>query len=108
MPAKYLGEAVLANLVAGARKSVRGRRSVDLASETACSVSKDRAEAYRRAHFQVGIYIAAEMSRPVAEQMGLGEERSPASDRTCDVVVSIVYAQLPALTRRVSVDPWRA
>jgi 5,10-methylenetetrahydromethanopterin reductase len=40
-----------------------------------CSVSEDRAEAFRRARFQVGIHIAAEVSIPMAEKMGLADER---------------------------------
>jgi len=75
LPPAYLREVVLPNVAAGARRAGRDPQTVDIASETVCSVSEDRAEAYRRARFQVGIYIASEVSRPMAEQLGLGGER---------------------------------
>ena len=38
-------------------------------------MSKDRAEAYRRAGFQVGIYLAHPVMAPLAKSMGVAKER---------------------------------
>jgi probable F420-dependent oxidoreductase len=75
MPPAYLRDVVIPNVAAGARAAGRDPSAIDIASETVCSVSNDRAEAYRRARFQVGIYIAAEPSAPIAEQLGLSSQR---------------------------------
>ena len=75
MPPQYIRDVILPNVAVGARKVGRDPQDVDVASETVCSVSEDRAEAYRRARLQVGIYIAAELSAPMADHMGKTKER---------------------------------
>jgi 5,10-methylenetetrahydromethanopterin reductase len=75
LPPAYLRDVVIPNVAEGARRAGRDPAEIDIASETVCSVSPDRAEAYRRARYQVGIYIAAEVSIPMAEQMGLAADR---------------------------------
>jgi 5,10-methylenetetrahydromethanopterin reductase len=75
LPPKYLRDVYLPAIAEGARKAGRNPEDVDVASETVCSISNDRAEAYRRARFQVGIYIAHPVFAPVAASMGLTKER---------------------------------
>ncbi|WP_073881223.1 LLM class flavin-dependent oxidoreductase [Mycobacterium paraffinicum] len=75
LPARYLREVYLPNIAEGARKAHRSPADVDVASETVCSVSNDRAEAYRRARLQVGIYISHPVCAPLAEYMGLAKDR---------------------------------
>ena len=75
LPPRYLREVYLPAVAEGARKAGRNPQDVDVASETVCSVSKDRAEAYRRARFQVGIYISHPVLAPLAESMGVAKER---------------------------------
>lgn len=75
LPPKYLRDVYLPAIAEGARKAGRNPEDVDVASETVCSISNDRGEAYRRARFQVGIYIAHPVFAPVAESMGLAKER---------------------------------
>ena len=48
---------------------------MDIACETICSVSTDRAETYRRARYQIGIYIFHPVSGPVADYMRVSKER---------------------------------
>lgn len=75
LPTRYLREVYLPNVEEGARKAGRTLADVDVASETVCSVSSDRAEAYRRARLQVGIYISHPVCAPLAEYMGLAADR---------------------------------
>ena len=75
LPPKYLRDVYLPAIAEGARKAGRNPQDVDVASETVCSVSNDRAEAYRRARFQVGIYVAHPVFAPVAASLGLAKER---------------------------------
>jgi 5,10-methylenetetrahydromethanopterin reductase len=75
LPPKYLRDVYLPAVAEGARKAGRNPKDVDVACETVCSVSKDRAEAYRRAGFQVGIYLAHPVMAPLAKSMGVAKER---------------------------------
>lgn len=75
MSPRYLDEVVWPNLKAGAQRAGRDPSTLDVASETICSVSTDRAEAYRRARIQVGIYAAHPVSAPLVDQLGLRDER---------------------------------
>ena len=75
LPHRYLREVYVPSVAEGARKAGRNPQDVDIASETICSVSTDRAEAYRRARYQIGIYISHPVSAPVAEYMGVSKER---------------------------------
>ncbi len=75
LPPKYLREVFLPGVAAGARKAGRNPNDIDVASETVCSVSEDRDEAYRRARFQVGIYFSHPVCTPMAAHMGLIDKR---------------------------------
>jgi probable F420-dependent oxidoreductase len=75
MTPKYLDEVVLPNVAAGAKRAGRDPHAIDVASETICSVSTDRAEAYRRARIQVGTYAAYPVSEPLVDILGLRKER---------------------------------
>ncbi|WP_268812320.1 LLM class flavin-dependent oxidoreductase [Mycolicibacterium stellerae] len=77
LPTRYLREVYLPSVAEGAHKAGRDLADVDVdvASETVCSVSNDRAEAYRRARLQVGIYISHPVCAPLAEYMGLAKDR---------------------------------
>ena len=75
LPTRYLREVYLPSVAEGAHKAGRTLADVDVASETVCSVSNDRAEAYRRARLQVGIYISHPVCAPLAEYMGLAKDR---------------------------------
>jgi 5,10-methylenetetrahydromethanopterin reductase len=75
LPTRYLREVYLPSVEEGAHKAGRNLADVDVASETVCSVSDDRAEAYRRARLQVGIYISHPVCAPLAEYMGLAKDR---------------------------------
>lgn len=55
---RYISEVVLPNLTIGAERGGRDPSKVDIASYLICSVSKDRAEALRRARIHVGMYTA--------------------------------------------------
>lgn len=72
---KYLEEVVIPNLRAGAAGAGRDPATVDLASETICSVSPDRSEAMRRARIQVGFYAAHPFSDPIVALNGLEKEQ---------------------------------
>lgn len=75
MSPRYLDEVVWPNLKAGAQKAGRDVSTLDIASETICSISTDRAEAYRRARIQVGIYASYPVSEPLVDQLGLQKQR---------------------------------
>ena len=55
---RYITEFVLPNLAIGAARVGRDPDELDIASYLICSVSKDRAEAMRRARIHVGMYAA--------------------------------------------------
>ena len=55
---RYITEFVNPNLAIGAAKAGRDPNDLDIASYLICSVSKDRAEAMRRARIHVGMYTA--------------------------------------------------
>lgn len=75
MTPRFVTEQVRPNLEAGARRVGRDPSAIDIASETICSISDDRAEAYRRARIQVGIYMSYPVSAPLVDVMGLQAER---------------------------------
>jgi 5,10-methylenetetrahydromethanopterin reductase len=66
---------VIPNITEGARRAGRDPSTIDIASETICSISDDRDEAYRRARIQVGIYMSYPVSAPLVDIMGLQSER---------------------------------
>jgi len=75
MTPKFVEESVLPNVAIGAKKAGRDPSTIDVASETICSISTDRDEAYRRARIQVGIYMSYPVSAPLVDIMGLTAER---------------------------------
>jgi alkanesulfonate monooxygenase SsuD/methylene tetrahydromethanopterin reductase-like flavin-dependent oxidoreductase (luciferase family) len=75
MTPKFLTDQVIPNLEIGARRAGRDPSTIDIASETICSISTDRAEAYRRSRIQVGIYMSYPVSAPLVNIMGLQSER---------------------------------
>ena len=75
MSPRYLDEVVWPQLRAGAHKAGRSPADLDIASETICSVSTDRVEAYRRARIQVGVYASYPVSEPLVDQLGLQKQR---------------------------------
>lgn len=77
MSPRYLDETVWPNLRAGAERAGRDASTLDIASETICSVSTDRAEAVRRAKIQVGVYASYPVSEPLVNQLGLARSGSP-------------------------------
>jgi probable F420-dependent oxidoreductase len=72
---RYLSEVVMPNVAAGARRAGRDPATVDVASETICSVCPDRDEALRRARIQVGFYAAHPFSDPIVAVNGLEKEQ---------------------------------
>lgn len=72
---RYLTDVVLPNLEAGARAAGRDVATIDLASETICSVGEDREEALRRARIQVGFYAAHPFSDDIVAVNGLQAEQ---------------------------------
>lgn len=92
----YLEQVVWPNVEAGARRAGRELSAVDIASETICSVSTDRAEAFRRARIQVGTYVAYPVSEPMVAQMGLEKERM--------TVLRSLMSEGPSCLERVTDD----
>lgn len=75
MTPRFVTEMVIPNITEGARRAGRDPAGIDIASETICSISTDRDEAYRRARIQVGIYMSYPVSAPLVDIMGLQSER---------------------------------
>ncbi|HTK66227.1 MAG TPA: LLM class flavin-dependent oxidoreductase [Pseudonocardia sp.] len=75
MTPRFVTEMVIPNITEGARRAGRDPSTIDIASETICSISDDRDEAYRRARIQVGIYMSYPVSAPLVDIMGLQSER---------------------------------
>ena len=57
-------------------KAGRNPSDIDIATYVICSIADDREIAMRRARIQVGCYIAYPGAAPVAEELGLVEERN--------------------------------
>ena len=73
---RYLQEVGRPRLAAGARRAGRDPASVDLCSYIICSVSKNRAEALRRARIQVGFYAFLHSSDAIIRFHGLEQEQA--------------------------------
>lgn len=74
-PLDYLKNVVHASVAAGAKKAGRNPSEIDIASETVCSVHPDRAEAFRRARIQCGMYAALPEVGPLVDAYGLEKDR---------------------------------
>jgi probable F420-dependent oxidoreductase len=75
MNPRYVKEVTLPAVAEGARRAGRDPSSIDIASETICSVHPDRAEAFRRARIHVGTYVAYPPGLPVIEHLGFEKQR---------------------------------
>jgi probable F420-dependent oxidoreductase len=71
----YLKSFVMPNIEAGAARAGRSLASIDITSETVCSVSHDRAEALRRGRIQVGFYAVHPASDRIIRGCGFEAER---------------------------------
>jgi alkanesulfonate monooxygenase SsuD/methylene tetrahydromethanopterin reductase-like flavin-dependent oxidoreductase (luciferase family) len=75
-PPAYVRDVARPNLAKGAARAGRDASTIDHIGMVICSVSRDRAEALRRARIQVGLYVANPVcDAPVAHQ-GLQAEQA--------------------------------
>ncbi|MEV6647308.1 LLM class flavin-dependent oxidoreductase [Amycolatopsis sp. NPDC051371] len=72
---EFIEERVRPHIIEGVRRAGRDFGEIDLTAYVVCSVAEDRAVALRRARLQVGVYVLFPASAPVAEFMGLEEDR---------------------------------
>ncbi|WP_433662643.1 LLM class flavin-dependent oxidoreductase [Nocardia sp. CA-128927] len=71
----FIEEQIRPQIARGAERADRDPSTIDIASLTICSVSRNHAEAVRRARIHVGVYTASTFADPVIKFHGLEREQ---------------------------------